>query len=113
MPSRRSDVLVTEFLRDSLAGGALGVTQLEVMARAVRLLGERQRIAHAKVFKRVKKSLGIRSVRNGFGDGGEWLWQLERQPASPVSKPLAQPPLSIEETSEAERETPQQRSRAR
>jgi hypothetical protein len=54
MPSRRSDVLVTEFLRDSLAGGALGVTQLEVMARAVRLLGERQRIAHAKVFKRAK-----------------------------------------------------------
>ena len=93
MPSRRSDVLVTEFLRDSLAGGALGVTQLEVMARAVRLLGERQRIAHAKVFKRAKKFLGIKSVRNGFGDGGEWLWRLERRPASPVSKPV-----SIEDT---------------
>ena len=89
MPSRRSDVLVTEFLRDSLAGGALGVTQLEVMARAVRLLGERQRIAHAKVFKRAKKFLGIKSVRNGFGDGGEWLWRLERRPASPVSKPVS------------------------
>ena len=89
MPSRRSDVLVTEFLRDSLAGGALGVTQLEVMARAVRLLGERQRIAHAKVFKRAKKVLGIKSVRNGFGDGGEWLWRLERPPASPVSKPVS------------------------
>src|ERR1700732_1027775 len=93
MPSRRSDVLVTEFLRDSLAGGALGVTQLEVMARAVRLLGERQRIAHAKVFKRAKKFLGIKSVRNGFGDGGEWLWRLERPPASLVSKPV-----SIEDT---------------
>src|SRR3984893_9820538 len=93
MPSRRSDVLVTEFLRDSLAGGALGVTQLEVMARAVRLLGERQRIAHAKVFKRAKKFLGIKSVRNGFGDGGEWLWRLERRPASPISKPV-----SIEDT---------------
>src|SRR3984893_15632488 len=88
MPSRRSDVLVTECLRDSLAGGALGVTQLEVMARAVGLLGGRQRIAHAKVFKRVKKSLGIRSVRNGFGDAGEWLWRLERRPASPVSTPV-------------------------
>src|ERR1700720_1939528 len=107
MPSRRSDVLVTEFLRDSLAGGALGVTQLEVMARAVGLLGGRQRIAHAKVFKRVKKSLGIRSVRNGFGDAGEWLWRLERQPASPVSKPLAQPPPSIEDTyAEALEEVP-------
>src|ERR1700738_1637775 len=93
MPSRRSDVLVTEFLRDSLAGGALGVTQLEVMARAVRLLGERQSIAHAKVCKRAKKVLGIKSVRNGFGDGGEWLWRLERPPASLVSKPV-----SIEDT---------------
>jgi hypothetical protein len=85
MPSRRSEVLVTEFLRDSLAGGALGVTELEVMARAAKLLGEGQRITHAKVFKRTKKFLGIKSVRNGFGDGGEWLWRLERRPASPVS----------------------------
>jgi hypothetical protein len=50
------------------------------------------------LFKRAKKVLGIRSLRNGFGDAGEWLWRLERQPASPVSKPLAQPPLSIEDT---------------
>jgi hypothetical protein len=68
------------------------------MARAAGLLGEGQRITHAKVFKKAKKSLGIRSVRNGFGDAGEWLWRLERQPASPVSKPLAQPPPSIEDT---------------
>jgi hypothetical protein len=54
-----------------------------------------------------KKSLGIRSVRNGFGDAGEWLWQLERQPASPVSKPLAQPPPSIEDAyAEALEEVP-------
>src|ERR1700730_4375344 len=32
---------------------------------------------------------GIKSVRNGFGDGGEWLWRLERRPASPVSKPVS------------------------
>ena len=66
--------------------------------RTAGLLGEGQRITHAKLFKRAKKFLGIRSVRNGFGDAGEWLWRLERQPASPVSKPLAQPPLSIEDT---------------
>jgi hypothetical protein len=58
------------------------------MARTAGLLGEGQRITHAKVFKKAKKSLGIRSVRNGFGDGGEWLWRLERRPASPVSKPV-------------------------
>src|ERR1700738_3604985 len=36
------------------------------------------RVTHAKVFKRTKKFLGIKSVRNGFGDGGEWLWRWRR-----------------------------------
>jgi hypothetical protein len=87
------DSLVAEFLRRALADHALGVPKLEVMARAAGLLREGQRITHAKVFKRTKKFLGIKSVRNGFGDGGEWLWRLERRPASPVSKPV-----SIEDT---------------
>ena len=85
--------VAAEFLRDVLAGGPLGVPKLEAMARTAGLLGEGQRITHAKVFKKAKKSLGIRSVRNGFGDAGEWLWRLERRPASPVSKPV-----SIEDT---------------
>ena len=72
--------VAAEFLRDVLAGRALGVPKLEAMARTAGLLGEGQRITHVKVFKKAKKSLGIRSVRNGFGDAGEWLWQLERQP---------------------------------
>ena len=99
--------VAAEFLRDVLAGGPLGVPKLEAMARTAGLLGEGQRITHVKVFKKAKKSLGIRSVRNGFGDAGEWLWRLERQPASPVSKPLAQPPPSIEDTyAEALEEVP-------
>ena len=98
MPRRLSEAVVTEFLRDALAVDSVGVPELEARARAAGLLGESQRITHAKVFKRTKKFLGIKSVRNGFGDGGEWLWRLERRPASPVSKPLAQPPLSIEDT---------------
>ena len=63
MPSRRSEVLVTEFLRDALAVSALGVPELEARARAPGLLGERQSITHLKAFKRAKKSLGIRSLR--------------------------------------------------
>jgi hypothetical protein len=107
MPRRLSEAVVTEFLRDALAVDSVDVPELEARARAAGLLGERQRITHAKVFKRAKKFLGIRSVRNGFGDAGEWLWQLERQPASPVSKPFAQPPLSIEDTyAEALEEVP-------
>ena len=89
MLHRRSEDLVIEFLGDALALGALGVPELEARARAAGLLGEGQRITHAKVFKRTKKFLGIKSVRNGFGDGGEWLWRLERRPASPVSKPVS------------------------
>src|ERR1700731_4520342 len=107
MLHRRSETLVTEFLGDALALGALGVPELEARARAAGLVGQRQSITHAKVFKKTKKSLGIKSVRNGFGDAGEWLWRLERQPASPVSKPLAQPPLSIGDTyAEALEEVP-------
>lgn len=85
MTSRSLEAVVAEFLRNVLASDALGGPKLEARARAAGLLGEGQRITHAKVFKRTKKFLGIKSVRNGFGDGGEWLWRLERRPASPVS----------------------------
>src|SRR5215831_15456932 len=54
------------FLRKSLAEGAQDVLKLEAMARRETLLGERQRITHAKAFKRAKYSLQIRSVRAGF-----------------------------------------------
>src|ERR1700730_16408335 len=93
MTDRRHSAGVVAFLENVLADRGLCVPELEVMARAAGLLGQRQSITHAKVFKKDKKSLGIRSVRNGFGDGGEWLWRLERRPASPVSKPV-----SIEDT---------------
>jgi hypothetical protein len=95
MTNRVHSAVVAEFLQNALAGDALCVPKLEAMARAAGLLGEGQRITHAKVFKRTKKFLGIKSVRNGFGDGGEWLWRLEMRPASPVSKPR---PISIEDT---------------
>src|ERR1700730_6413969 len=74
-----SETKVTQFLRDALAEDALGVPKLEVMARAAGLLGERQSITHIRVFKRAKKSLGIRSRRAGFGARAQWRWQLPRQ----------------------------------
>jgi hypothetical protein len=49
---------VTKFLRDALAVKAVGVPELDEKARAKGLLGERQSITTAKVFKRAKKSLG-------------------------------------------------------
>ena len=45
-------------------------------ARAVGLLSEDQHITDARVFKRAKKSLGIKSLRAGFGARSRWLWQL-------------------------------------
>jgi hypothetical protein len=42
----------------------------------MQLLGARQRVTDAKAFKRAKKKLGIRSIRDGFGRGGEWFWEL-------------------------------------
>jgi hypothetical protein len=66
-------------LRDALAVDALGVPELEARARAAGILGERQQISHAKVFKHAKKSLGIRSLRAGFGARSQRRWQLPRQ----------------------------------
>jgi hypothetical protein len=88
MSSGRSEVLVTEFLRDALAVDALGVPELEARARAAGLLGERQSITDAKVFKRAKKSLGIRSRRTGFGVRSQWLWQIPRQSEASIEPEL-------------------------
>jgi hypothetical protein len=75
--------VVAEFLRKGLAKGPVLVSNLEVMVRGTGLLVSGQCITHAKLFKRAKKSLGIRSVRSGFGSAGEWLWLLEKPPAHP------------------------------
>jgi hypothetical protein len=75
---------VTDFLQRALVGGALDVVQLEAMARPAGLLGKGQQIQHAKAFKKAKKSLGIQSIRNGFGSKGKWAWLL---PAKPVKPP--------------------------
>ena len=76
MNDRLSEAVVTAFLKTVLADAALSVPKLEAKARAAGLLGDRQRVTHAKLFKRAKKSLGIRSTRAGFGTAGEWLWEL-------------------------------------
>jgi hypothetical protein len=46
MPSRRSEVLVSEFLRSALAIDALGVPELEARARAAGLLGDARTTRH-------------------------------------------------------------------
>ena len=73
------------FLRGALAKGAVPVTKLELKARELGLLAENQSITHAKVFKEAKKVLGIRSVRTGFGQSGEWWWELSGLPQAPTT----------------------------
>jgi hypothetical protein len=92
MTRRRSEVLVTEFLRDALAVGALGVLELEARARVTGLLGERQHITDAKTFKRTKKSLGIKSLRAGFGARSQWRWQLPRHSETAIETELGAAP---------------------
>jgi hypothetical protein len=62
--------VAAEFLRDVLAGGALGVTELEVMARAAKLLGEGQRITHVKVFAHAARSALARLAMR-------WMWEAD------------------------------------
>ena len=78
----------TQFLKTRLGRGPVLASELEAAARAAGLLGSDQRISDAKPFKRAKESLGIRSVRNGFGSAGEWFWVLEKQSTpSAVAEP--------------------------
>src|SRR5215831_6029988 len=77
----------TEFVQKKLGNGPVLVSELETEARAAGLLGSAQPITDAKLFKRAKKSLGIRSVRSGFGSAGEWFWLLETQPIPLVADP--------------------------
>ena len=76
MNIRPAESDVKRFLRAALRQRARAVVSLEVKARAVGLLSEDQHITDARVFKRAKKSLGIKSLRAGFGARSRWLWQL-------------------------------------
>ena len=78
MLRRTSEAAVTDFLRNALTADAVGVPKLDAMAREAGLLGERQHVTQAKMFRRAKNSLGIRSIRDGFGAGGRWAWELPR-----------------------------------
>jgi hypothetical protein len=71
----------------ALASRPIGVAELEVKARMAMLLGEPQSITHSKLFKRAKKALGIRSVRDGFGAVGEWFWIIPPRPGSETPEP--------------------------
>jgi hypothetical protein len=84
LPAHRVTAVGT-FLETMLAGGPTAVSELETKARAAGLLGELQRISDAKRFKREKRTLGIRSVRDGFGASGEWLWQLPAPSGAPIA----------------------------
>jgi hypothetical protein len=83
--------LIAGFLQTILAGGPVTVTVVEAEARAAGLLGPRQEVTGAKLFRRAKKILGIRSKRVGFGAAGDWFWQLPVPPCSPVSERPEQP----------------------
>jgi hypothetical protein len=87
--TRAREAVASDFLRKALAAKAVGVPQLDMMARAAGLLGERQSITQAKVFRRAKNSLDIRSIRDGFGAGGGWAWELPRR--SEETEPCASP----------------------
>ena len=88
--TRAREAVAAEFLRKALAVDAVGVPELDIMARAAGLLGEGQNITQAKLFRQAKTALGIRSIRDGFGAGGGWAWELprNREESAPTSSPV-------------------------
>jgi hypothetical protein len=91
----RTSVAVADFLRHSLAGGALAASELEAKAREEGLLGQRQQLQNAKAFKTAKRLLGIKSARHGFGKAGVWTWRLPPQPSSPSANPPPPPLVQV------------------
>jgi hypothetical protein len=104
MTLRAREAVAAEFLRKALAGNPLAVPKLDAMARAAGLLGERQRITQAKPFRRAKTSLGIRSIRDGFGAGGRWSWELPHDPKRTAPAPAPVEALSVRKEQLAPRE---------
>jgi hypothetical protein len=103
MMTNQSSAAAADFLRRSLAGGALSVPELEGKARAEGLLGQDQRLQQAKRFKAAKKLLDVRSVRRGFGNAGMWTWHLPPQPPAPSTNP---PPTPLAEVHHKEAASP-------
>ena len=79
-------------------------------ARAVGLLGERQRVTDAKQFKAAKKTLGIKSHRKGFGPGAEWYWSMPMSARLEVREPtIEETPTSATRVAYAEHSRPELR----
>jgi hypothetical protein len=89
-PAKSSAAVVT-FLLEVLSGGDIAVPILEAQAREMGLLGKQQAITSSKPFKRAKRTLGIRSLRIGFGTNGRWFWGLKT--ASEVNARNIHPPV--------------------
>jgi hypothetical protein len=76
---------VAAFLLTALGLGAVPVGTLEHTARAAGLLGMDQGITNAKLFRRAKRALQVRSIRGGFGHDGVWSWELPSSAAEQLS----------------------------
>jgi hypothetical protein len=89
MNIRPAESDVRKFLRAALRQRARAVVSLELKARAAGLLSEHQHITDARVFKRAKKSLGIKSMRAGFGARSHWRWQLPSEGSTKTDLPTS------------------------
>jgi hypothetical protein len=76
------------FLREALAGREMSVAALQERARAAGLVDKHQSITDLKPFRSAKRSMGIRSLRVGFGPGAVWFWVLPAPPAPEVTAPV-------------------------
>ena len=82
--STKSDAV--EFLQDLLAGGPMGVREIEQQAVDASLLTEGKPIGQSKPFRLARAQLGIQPRRSGgLGSGGRWVWGLPGSKMPPDS----------------------------
>jgi Resolvase, N terminal domain len=78
---------VAAFLTVLLAAGPVDVHEVEREVRLAGLLDETKRIRGNKSFRTARKLLGVRSVREGFGQRARYVLSLPGAPCAP-EKPM-------------------------
>src|SRR5262249_46226486 len=56
---------------------AMPVPEIEAEARAAGLLGARQPLSQCRPLRDARLALRLKVIREGFGEGGRWLWARE------------------------------------
>jgi len=88
-------IMATDFVLSTLvgAGGSAPVLEIQVRARVLGLLAADEQIAQSRVFRSIRKTLGVQVSRKGFGPGSKMVWTLPGDTPSIGGKSVEPEPI--------------------